>query len=358
MMLTKNDLFEARARGYATYRIPGIVVTAAGTVLAYCAARKSDIGDWADIDVALRRSSDGGVTWGPVDIIAEEGESTTDNPVAIVDRQEGIVHFLYQVDYARCFYMRSEDDGTTFSGPTEITSVFEEFRAEYDWNVIAPGPGHGIQMQSGRLLVPVWLSTGGEQHRPSCVSTIYSDDRGKTWRRGEIVTFNGDRTQDGLAIVNPSETVAVELGDGRVMLNIRSESMAERRLVSFSDDGAAGWTKPGFDEGLFESVCMASIAAMDTDEGRVILFANPDSGSSFRKNLTVKLSYDDGKTWPVSKVLDPGVAAYSDMTVTPDGTILCLYERGGFDDNMFDTRFLTLARFGLSWVLEETSMAE
>ena len=86
-MLTKNDLFEARARGYATYRIPGIVVTAAGTVLAYCAARKSDIGDWADIDVALRRSSDGGVTWGPVDIIAEEGESTTDNPVAIVDRR-------------------------------------------------------------------------------------------------------------------------------------------------------------------------------------------------------------------------------------------------------------------------------
>jgi sialidase-1 len=354
-MLTKCDLFEARTRGYATYRIPGLVVTTAGTILAYCAARKSGIGDWADIDIALRRSTDGGDTWEPARIIVVEGAATADNPVAIADRKAGVVHFLYQVDYARCFYMHSEDDGATFSEPAEITSVFEEFRAEYDWNVIAPGPGHGIQLHSGRLLVPVWLSTGGEQHRPSCVSTIYSDDCGNTWHRGEIVTFNGDQAQDGRAIVNPSETVAIERGDGRVLLNIRSESMAERRLVSLSEDGAAGWTKPAFDESLFESVCMASIAAMDSDQGRIILFANPDSGSSFRENLIVKLSYDDGKTWPHSRVLDPGVAAYSDMAVTSDGTILCLYERGGFDDNMFDTRFLTLARFDLSWILEETS---
>ena len=174
----KMDLFVAGEDGYATYRIPGIVVTQRGTILAYCAARKDGIGDWADIDIALRRSLDGGRSWLPRQILVDAGTATADNPTAIVDRKTGAVHFLYQVNYARCFYMRSDDDGQTFTPAVDITSVFEQFRREYDWNVIAPGPGHGIQLENGRLLVPVWLSTGGRSHRPSCMSVIYSVDHG------------------------------------------------------------------------------------------------------------------------------------------------------------------------------------
>jgi len=357
----KTLLFEAGQDGYAVFRIPGIVATAEGSLLAYCVGRKAP-GDWADIDIFLRRSTDGGKTWEPRKKLGDVGSSTVDNPTAIVDRKTGAVHMLYQVDYARAFYVRSDDDGRTFSEPVEVTSVFEEFRQEYDWNVIAPGPGHGLQLANGRLIVPVWLSTGGHRHRPSIVSVIYSDDHGRTWHRGDVVV----RTDD--EFINPSETVAVELTDGRVMLNIRNECTRHRRLVSFSDDGATKWTTPVFDETLFEAICFGSIQRLtwgtfptcQQDEGTSetcptrnrILFVNPNSGSRARKNLTVRLSYDEGQTWPVHKVLEPGIAGYSDLTVGPDGSIYCLYERGGLGGNHFHTQGITVAKFPLEWLTD------
>jgi len=223
-LMEKTDLFTAGTAGYATYRIPGMIVTSRGTLLAYCEARKSLQGDWGTIDIMMRRSTDAGATWDKqrkiVNItgkvvqnvvalkqnLAKEGEITVNNPVAIADRRTGAVHFLYCVEYGRCYYMRSDDDGQTFYEPVDITGTFDNFRDEYDWKVLATGPGHGIQLKNGRLLVPVWLSTGtgGHAHRPSCVSVVYSDDYGKTWRRGEIVVANPNP-------VNPSETVPVQL---------------------------------------------------------------------------------------------------------------------------------------------------
>ena len=96
----------------------------------------------------------------------------------------GVVHLLTCVEYCRCFYQRSDDDGATFSKPVEITKAFEGFRPSYSWQVLATGPGHGVQLKSGRLVVPVWLSTGtiGNGHRPSVCATIYSDDDGATWK--------------------------------------------------------------------------------------------------------------------------------------------------------------------------------
>ncbi|MFN9973028.1 MAG: exo-alpha-sialidase, partial [Phycisphaerae bacterium] len=84
---------------------------------------------------------------------------TYNNPVAFADRKKGLVHFIYCVEYMRAFYLRSDDDGRTFSAPVEITSTFDQFQKDYAWKVIATGPGHGIQLRNGRLLVPVWLST-------------------------------------------------------------------------------------------------------------------------------------------------------------------------------------------------------
>ncbi|NLS95340.1 MAG: exo-alpha-sialidase [Planctomycetaceae bacterium] len=344
----KTLLFEAGKDGYAVFRIPGIVVTTQGTVLAYCVGRREP-GDWADIDIFLRRSTDGGKTWEPAKKLRDLGTSTVDNPTAIVDRETGAVHMLYQTDYARAFYMRSDDDGRTFSEPVEITPVFEEFRKDYDWNVIAPGPGHGIQLNSGRLLVPVWLSNGGRRHRPSIVAVIYSDDHGHTWRRGDVVV----RTDE--EFVNPSETVAIELTDGRVMLNIRNENTNHRRLVSFSTDGATGWTKPVFDEMLFEPICFASIQRLSAGPGadkNRILFVNPNSGTRARQNLTVRLTYDEGRSWPVKKVLEPGIAGYSDLAMSADGSIFCLYERGGLSGNHYHTAGVTVAKFSLQWLTD------
>jgi sialidase-1 len=383
-LLQKLDLFEAGQGGYVLYRIPGMVVTSKGTVLAYCEARKAAKGDWGPIDVLMRRSTDGGRTFSPPKAIVEvqgdlpvnplaaaqnldqPGDNTVNNPVAFVDHKTGAVHFLYCLEYMRCFYMRSDDDGVTWTEPVEITQTFEAFRKDYDWKVLATGPAHGIQLKTGRLVVPVWLSlgTGGHAHRPSVTSTIYSDDHGKTWHRGDIAVPNTEEW------IFPNETVVVELVNGTVMLNVRSESKKHRRIVVFSKDGATKWSKPRYDEALLEPICMGSIvrfsSKLNADKNR-ILFANPhnlerldgkaDEGKSRdRRNLSVKLSYDEGKTWEINKVLEPRYGAYSDLAVLPDGTALCLYERGRTSDEELKKStsyaYLTLARFNLEWLTD------
>jgi sialidase-1 len=376
--LEKQNIFSAGDGGYDVYRIPGIVVTSKGTVFAYCEARDLPDdragADWAKIDVLMRRSTDGGKTWSaPKNLVTppenvqlnsialEHGYDNTDsvtinNPVAIVDSKNESLHFLYCIEYARCYYMRSVDDGLTFTEAVDITATFEEFRSEYEWKVIATGPGHGIQLSTGRLLVPIWMSTGtgGGAHRPSAVSTIYSDDHGKTWQRGEIVINHPELT-------NPSETVAVELADGSVMLNIRHETFdretkIRRRAVTISPNRADQWSSIRLDDQLPEPVCMGSILRLSTedrsDKNR-ILFANPhnpDSGE--RKNVSIKLSYDEGRTWPVMKALETGRSGYSDLATGPDGAIYCFYERGTFDRHHHNTEFLCIAKFNVEWLTD------
>lgn len=343
------------------------------------AKHKSAKGDWGQIDVVARRSTDGGKTWSPSRKIVElkgtfernpaavaqglgkPGEVTINNPVLIADRQPGVVHLLYCIEYGRCFYSRSADDGETFSPGVEITATFEAFRPEYDWKVLATGPGHALQLRSGRLVVPVWLSlgTGGHAHRPSVTTTIFSDDSGKTWRRGEIAVANTGE------FINPNETTAVELADGRVMLNVRTESKAHRRVIVTSPDGATGWSAPHFDDGLVEPICMGSLVRWSWPEGGKagrILFSNPynlsrrdgkesPGAGRDRKNLTVRLSRDEGRTWVGRKSLEPGFSGYSDLAVGPDGSAWCLYERGSTDGkNVYQTKLLTVARFNEGWL--------
>jgi len=366
-LMEKQDLFQAATGGYAFYRIPGIVVTPKGSILAYCEARKSERGDWGTIDILLRRSTDQGRTWSAAQKIAEvEGPKqknpvalaqkladTTDvtynNPVAIPDAKTGSVHFVFNLEYMRAFYMRSDDDGQTWTKPLEITSAFEKFRPEYDWKVLATGPGHGIQLRNGRLIIPIWLSTGtgGHAHRPSVSSVIYSDDHGKSWKRGAIAVPN---TPDW---VFPSETAAVELPSGGVLLNVRSESKAHRRLQVRSKDGATKWSKPEFQSQLVEPICMGSMVRA----GKRILFSNPDNlerregkaeegKSRDRRNVSVQISYDEGRTYSVKKVIEPEWSGYSDLAAGADGTVYLLFERGP------RTRALTLARFNLEWLTE------
>lgn len=378
--LEKIDLFEGHQGGYALYHIPGVAVTAKGTVLAWCEARKKG-SDWDAIDILLRRSTDGGKTFSEPKSVANVPGPKTKNPFALklkfvntndvtynnpvfIPDHDGTVHFLFCLEYMRCFYMHSQDDGVTWSAPVEITSTFDAFHKDYAWKVLATGPDHGLQLKNGRLLVPIWLSTGtgGNAHRPSVTATIYSDDHGKTWHAGEIAVPN---TADW---INPNETVAIELADGSVMLNVRNESKTHRRLVTISKDGATGWSTPKFDDALLEPICMASIIRLSLKSAGAgknrIVFANPDNLSRAdgkeapgknrdRKNLSVKLSYDEGKTWSVNKVLDPGGSGYSDLAVTKDGVILCFYGRGDKNDfGGFAFNHLTLTRFNLEWLTD------
>ncbi len=373
--LEKQDLFSAGDDpAFSIYHIPGIVVTAKGTVLAWCEARKRPAGvsDWDDIRILLRRSTDDGRTWSaPVSIANVEGpkqknplalrmskvdrnDVTYNNPVLIADR-DGTVHMLFCLEYERVFYQRSSDDGVTWSKPTEITSAFAAFKKHYDWKVLATGPNHGIQLKTGRLIVPVWLSTGegGNAHRPSVTSTIYSDDQGQAWQAGEIAVPCTDEW------INPNETAAIELDDGRVMLNVRNESRAHRRLITISPNGATNWSTPRFDDALLEPICMAGLVRYRHGGQSLILFSNPDNlekangkaepgKSRDRKNLSIKVSRDEAQTWPINRVLEAGPGAYSDLAVTPSGTILCFYGTG--NSPSFAGSRLRLARFNLEWL--------
>ncbi|MFZ5830515.1 MAG: sialidase family protein [Planctomycetota bacterium] len=375
----KIDLFEAGKGGFTLYRIPGIVVTSRGTVLTFCEARRDSGSDWDYTQILMCRSTDSGRSFSPPRSIAKADGPIAPNPLArrkgakpdtvtyhnaaAIAARDGTVHLLFCVEYMRCFYQRSTDDGETFSQPVETTSTFDRFRPEYDWKVLATGPGHGIELRSGRLVVPVWLSTGtgGNAHRPSVAATIYSDDGGQSWQRGAIVIPCTDE------FVNPSEATVLELADGRVMFNGRTESPPNRRVVAYSPNGASDWTEPEFHDALLDPVCMASMARLSlsppADNNR-ILFSNPynleradakvaPGKSRDRKNLSLQMSYDEGATWPVRKTLEPGFSAYSDLAVLPDGTILCFYERGKADGK--STRptsyhYLTLARIDPAWL--------
>lgn len=364
-MLTKTDLFENEMGGNKGYRIPGVVVTTKGTILAYCEARRDSLADYGEICTLIRRSTDGGKTWSKPQQIAHMGsrieglpvpnkekDQLAGNPTAIVDADGKTIHFLYQINYERAFYMKSTDDGVTWTAPVEITSTFDTFRPEVNWTVIATGPTHGIQISKGahkgRLIMPVWLSYGPRgKHGPSVTATIYSDDHGQTWKRGDITL------PDKEPLRSPNESVVVELSDGRVMLNGRSTSDANRRLVTISPDGATGWSKPVFDDALVEPICCAGLTSVK-GQPATLVFSNPNNlkldddgkpvpgGTAKRRNVSIKVSRDDGKTWISNRTLEEGASGYSDVTSMDDGTILCFYER--------DQR-LTMAHFNLAWAL-------
>lgn len=338
-------VFEPIAGQYSSMRIPALVITKKGTLLAFAAGRIESGSDWAAMDLLLRRSEDGGNTWGEIQVVAgRQGSTPTDNPTPIVAK-DGSVHLIYQRDYARAYHIKSVDEGKTWSEPKDITGAFDAFKPEYNWKVLAPGPGHSIQLKNGRLIVPVWLAdsdveTPKRSHRPSRIATIYSDDLGETWKRGALVP-------DVVGFKNPSETMAVQLRDGRVMLNIRNESTQRRRGVSISKDGISGWSDPTYIEDLFEPICMASIIGTRYKRKNYLVFVNPDSEhieKHPRENLTIKLSKDEGKTWPVSKVLNEGSSGYADLAIGDDHTVYCLYE--------------TRVKGGLSLVLTKLPLQE
>ena len=339
---------------YASTRIPALVITPKGTLLAFCEGRIGTASDWADMNLIMKRSIDGGKTWQPIQILDSNKGGPSGNPTPIVDRN-GNVHLLYQKDYAEAFYTWSDDDGLTWKSVSSITNVFNEFKSEYNWKVLATGPGHGIQLRNGRLLAAVWLANSSKllprrSHAPSCVATIYSDDLGKTWKPGAIVA------DSSAEISNPNESMPVQLANDSVLLSIRHGGALKRRAFSLSADGMSGWSKPRFAEDLFAPTCMASIISLPPrkkNEKAAIVFVNPDSRNIEkhpRQNLTAKLSYDDGCTWALQKNLNSGPSGYSDLAIGRDGTIYCLYETNtvgkGFNYS------LVLKKFHRDWLLK------
>jgi sialidase-1 len=360
--IDKQDLFQNGEGGYFSYRIPALVATRHGAVLAFCEGRRDSASDWGNIDILMRRSTDRGRTFAPPARVAEVDGPKPQHPVGLANKMvkpedvgynnptaiaaRDAVHLLFCLDYGRMFWQRSTDDGATFSRPVDITAALEPLRRDYAWKVCAVGPGHGIETRDGRLLAPVWLSLAHspEGHHPSVLTTISSDDGGRRWRAGEIAVTDTPQSH------NPSEAELVELADGRIMLNARNESANRNRLVATSRDGLTRWSAPRFDPRLPEPICMASLLRVGGKHGP-LLFANPDNfQNSQRRNVSVRVSDDEGIVWSATRTLEPGRSAYSDLAALNEKEIFCFYERGPRDGETPRADRLTLARFSLDWV--------
>ncbi|HEY0946667.1 MAG TPA: sialidase family protein [Opitutaceae bacterium] len=331
----KTDVFVSGKDGYHTYRIPSIVRTAKGTLLAFCEGRKDSGSDTGDIDLLVKRSSDGGRTWSAAITVWDDGPHTCGNPCPVIDAETGTIWLLsthnlgpdkedaiksgFSTGGRTVWLFHSNDDGATWSAPREITADVKD----PTWRWYATGPGVGVQIESGphagRLVIPCDHTVAASARRESKSSiqgshVIYSDDHGRTWRRG--------------AEVQPlyNECQVVELFDerGTLVLDMRSYARRARRAQVTSTDGGATWSEPRDVPELIEPVCQASILR---GPGRTILFSNP-AHESKRLNLTVRASVDNAATWPHALVLHPGPAAYSCLVTLSETEAACLYENG------------------------------
>jgi len=344
--LPGEAVFAAGKGGYNTYRIPALIVTKKGTVLAFCEARASR-SDRGRIDTVLRRSTDGGKTWGPLQVVWTDGENTCGNPCPVIDRASGTILLLStwnlatdsegaiiagkSKDTRRPFVCRSTDEGKTWSTPVDISAACRLKQ----WGWYATGPGVGIQLtrgkHKGRLVIPANHSDRGYKDHSYGSHVLLSDDAGKTWRRSGVIRPGCNESQ------------VAELSDGSLMMNMRSYAPHGLRSISVSTDGGATWPRATQDKALIESTCQASFLRYSfASPGRksVLLFSNPATKRG-RHHMTVRASFDEGRTWPAAKLITPAPSAYSCLTVLPDGKIGLLYEAGQRNayEGVYFTRF-------------------
>ncbi len=334
-------VFKEGEGGYRSYRIPSLLPTAKGTLLAFCEGRRGGRGDAGDIDLVLRRSTDGGRTWGDTVTVWDDGPNTCGNPCPVVaadgrivllmthnfgDDTEGEIKSRTGRGSRTVWVCDSADDGLTWSPPREITKDVK--RDEWTW--YATGPGVGIRLahgpNAGRLVVPCDHGYPDENGTRQDVKSefgshvIYSDDDGRSWRLG------------GAVAPKMNECQVAELADppGGLLLDLRSYRGHGCRAEATSVDGGLTWTEPKDVPALPEPVCQASLVRVLWPEGDapgLLAFSNP-ADAKRRANLTIRGSRDDGRTWPAAVVLHAGPAAYSCLAPLPGGGVGCLYERG------------------------------
>ncbi|MGW0483305.1 sialidase family protein [Nonomuraea sp. NPDC003214] len=338
--------YRAGTEGFHTFRIPAVVVTRAGTVLAFAEGRRGSAGDSGHIDLVVKRSADGGDTWSEARVVAEEPRGgTVGNPAPVVTSDGRIVLVSVRqgpaateakirrgqvpaADGRRVFVQESADDGVTWTAPREITASVK--RPEWRW--YATTPGHALQLRhgphAGRIVVPANHSlppaagrdgTEGAYNGGHC---LLSDDGGATWRIGYV-----DDNPDGY--VNVNETTAAELPGGRLYLNTRTDSAAPgTRADAYSADGGQSLELPFRPQaGLSGPVVEGSVLYWEPTG--TLLFSGPAAPDA-RALMTVRASDDLGVTWRVAHTVSGLPAAYSDLTALDPDTVGLLYETGDF----------------------------
>ncbi|GAB2939140.1 hypothetical protein GCM10022245_77630 [Streptomyces mayteni] len=336
--------------GYDTYRVPAAITTQDGTVLAFAEGRVGGAGDSGEIDVVVRRSRDGGRTWGRMDVVAHGDGDTRGNPAPVIDPESGRVVLLTCYNSGevtedeivrgvvtpeqsrRVFVQYSDDDGRSFSDPREIT---EDVKAD-DWRWYATGPGHALALtegpHAGRLVVPANHSAAppdgsadtGKEAKYYGSHALVSDDGGRSWRVGYV-----DADYEG--VINSNESSAAELPDGRVYFSARDQhgTSTGNRADAVSTDGGESLEGGTFtiQESLNDVPVVQGSVLRPAGEDAPLLFSGPSNPDS-REALTVWRSDDDGGSFTRVITLSALPAAYSDLVELDEDTVGVLYETG------------------------------
>ncbi|MBS1800058.1 MAG: exo-alpha-sialidase [Acidobacteria bacterium] len=337
-----TPMFVKGNEGYACFRIPAIVRTPAGTLLAFAEARRNSCNDFGDVRIVMRKSIDEGRSWGPLAVVAENGSLQAGNAAPVVDTMDkrfrhGRILLVYctgdapEGDVMRgkgskhVWYRTSTDDGVTWSQPVEITASVKL----PTWRGYATTPGHALQLthgpHAGRIVVAANHSEGDPQPagRAYDAHAFYSDDHGASWHLGDSLAWPGS-----------NESTAAEAADGTVVMNSRDQSGVSRaRIIGISKDGGAKWNSVFIAADLPDPVCEGSMISYKDRKGQALLFSNAGNKKT-RSDLTVSVSRDGGHTWPRRTLLSEGPAAYSDMVMMKGGRLGILWERGS-DDGIF-----------------------
>ncbi|MCK6445356.1 MAG: glycoside hydrolase [Planctomycetes bacterium] len=329
------DVFVGGADGYPAYRIPALLATRRGTLLAFAEGRAT-LDDHARNDLVLKRSFDGGRTWGELIAVAEAGANALNNPCAVELPDTGRVLLVFQRypaahgEYGvepgfdgervcRTLLAHSDDDGATWSTPREIT---RDVKRGAPVTSIASGPGVGLVKRraphAGRVVVPFNQGPANQWK----VYAAFSDDQGATWRMGAVAP---ESAEPGVA----NEVQMAELADGSLVLDARSFSGARCRKLARSVDGGATWSALVDEPELVDPSCMAALLAFELDGELLLLHSGPESATK-RELGTLRASRDGGSTWPLTLPIHPAGFAYSALAPLDATHVGCLFERDGY----------------------------
>lgn len=360
----KVSVFRADTDGYNTFRIPTIIKSPNGDLLAFCEGRLKGSADFGDINIVMKRSTDNGVAWGSIYTIVDYDSLQSGNPAPVVDlldpdfpsgriflfyntgnNHENEIHKGNGLREAR--YITSTDNGLTWSDPVNITKMVHrpkqpninpDYNFDEDWRTIANTPCHAIQFTSGKFKGRIYIaanhSEGGpkENFKDHFAHGYYSDDHGKTFRLSENAKIPGS-----------NESTAAQLSDGSLMLNSRNQSGDVRtRIVSISRNGGASWDTSYFDYNLPDPICQGSLLSLEFNDGNnILVFSNP--ADIIRRNkLTLRISYDNAKSWKKIFLIEENFdntrkdfTSYSDIVRISDSELGILYERDNYSEIIF-----------------------
>jgi sialidase-1 len=359
-------VYTSGQEGHKTYRIPAIIKNKQGYLLAFAEGRVHGSGDFGDINIVLKISRDQGHTWSALSTLVDYQDLQAGNPTPILDSTDprfpkGRIFLFYNTGnnheneiregkgLREVWYITSVDGGLLWSEPVNITSQVHRpnqparnsaYTSKEDWRHYANGPGHAMQFSqgphAGRILIAANHSEGprGERGSDYRAHAFYSDDHGETFHLGASIAIPGS-----------NEATATEISGGRLMMNIRNQrGDIRQRIIGLSNDGGITWKETYFDPQLPDPICQGSILTIAQQKGAFTLAFSNGTDTKNRDNLTIRISQDDGQTWPISIPVDNAAllgdspkdfAAYSDLVLLDSKHLGIVYERKDYSQIVF-----------------------